>query len=194
MSYFKYLFAIVLVQLATAAIVMLAPADISGWEWLRLLIPLLIVAFAAAFWLQTFATHSTKQTISELKEQHAKEREKIRVNAERAKTRLVKKNQQEVVQEVLKTQSNVGMKNNVKMAGILTGTAMVGGFLLISNFMMMGLLALTTSGGMMGGYWMRLRQEKGKSLLPFQRSNALETSDPTSTNPTPKVINASSSK
>jgi len=190
MSYFKYLFAIILVQIATAITIMSAPADLSGWEWLRLLVPLFIVAFAAAFWLQTFATNSTKQTISELKEQHAKEREKIRVNAERAKTRLVKQSQQEVVQEVLKTQSNVGMKNNVKMVGVLTGTALVGGFLLLSNFMLMGLLALTTSGGVMGGYWMRLRQEKGKPLLPFQRSNALDVPE----TPSAKVINASSSK
>lgn len=171
MSFFKYLLVIVLVQIATALSVLFASGEMQGAEWLRILIPLIITAIAAAFWLQTFSTHYTKHVIAKLKEDHAKEREKIRVNAERAKTRLVKKNQQEMVEEVRKTQSSGGMKQNMKMAGIVTVTAAAGGLLLLSNFMLMGLLAITTAGGAAGGYWARLRQEKGKPMLPFKRSN-----------------------
>jgi len=171
MSYFKYLLVIVLVQIATAISVLFAPSEMQGSEWLRILIPLVITAIAAAFWLQTFSTHYTKHVIAKLKENHAKEREKIRVNAERAKTRLVKKNQQEIVEEVRKTQSSSTIKQNMKMAGVVTITAAAGGFLLLSNFMLMGMLAITTAGGAAGGYWARLRQEKGKPMLPFKRSN-----------------------
>ncbi len=108
------------------------------------------------------AAHQRKDEISRLRENHAKERETIRVNAERAKARVVKQAHQETMQEVRRTSTQA----NIKVGLAFAGAAGLGGLLLLTQFMTLGLLTLTTAGGALGGYVMRIRQEKGKPLLP----------------------------
>jgi hypothetical protein len=86
----KFTPGILLLQAITIALVLIAPADLENWGWLRLAVPVLIVGFLTAFWFGSIAAHQREDKISRLKELHAKERETIRVNAERAKTKLIK--------------------------------------------------------------------------------------------------------
>jgi Flp pilus assembly protein TadB len=165
MSYLKYLFVIILVQASTAIFIVMSPENLGGWTWFRVLVPTAIIALVTAFWLQALIKNEQKSAIARLQAAHAKEREKIKVNAERAKTRLMKKNQEELVREVRKTQSSASFSSSLKAAGLFSGVAVMGGFLLLSNFMLMGALMLTTAGGAVGGYWLRLRQDKGKAFL-----------------------------
>jgi len=158
----KFLPGILLLQAITVALVLLAPADLVAWGWLRLLIPVLIVGLLTAFWFNASASHHNKEEISRLKENHAKEREAIRINAERAKTRLVKQAHQETIQEVRRSSTQA----NIKVGLAFAGAAGLGGLLLLTQFMTLGLLTLTTAGGALGGYVLRIRQEKGKPLLP----------------------------
>lgn len=171
----KFLPGILLLQAITVALVLLAP-DLSGWGWLRLLVPVLIVGLLTSSWLGAIAAHRYKDEISRLQENHARERENLRVNAERAKHRVLKQAHQETIQEVRRTSTQA----NIKVGLAFAGMAGIGGLLLLTQFMTLGLLTLTTAGGALGGYVLRLRQEKGNPALPKATP-----SRPRLVNPTP---------
>lgn len=158
----KFLPGILLLQAVTVGLVLMAPAGLAGWGWLQLLIPVVVVGLLTAFWFGSVAEHQNREAISHLKECHAKERENIRVNAERAKTRIVKQAQQETLKEVLRTSSQA----NVKVGMAFAGAAGLGGLLLLTQFMTLGLLTLSAAGGALGGYVMRIRQERKRNPSP----------------------------
>lgn len=174
----KFLPGILLLQAVTVALVLMAPTDLENWGWLRLLIPVVIVGVLTAFWLGAAVAHKHKDDISRLQECHAKERESLRVNAERAKTRVIKQAHQETIQEVRRTSTEA----NIKVGMAFAGAAGIGGLLLLTQFITLGLLMLTTAGGALGGYVVRLRQEKAKANnLPTQSTQARK----------PRLVNAS---
>ena len=174
----KFIPGILLLQVITIALVLIAPADLESWGWLRLVIPVLIVGFLTAFWFGSIAALQRRDEISRLKEHHAKERENIRVNAERAKTKLVKQAQRKTLHEVRRST----MRANIKIWLAFGGVAGLGGLLILTQFMSLGLLILTTAGGAVGGYLLRIRQEKGKLQLPHKDQD------------TPRIINATPNK
>lgn len=158
----KFLPGIFLLQAITVALVLIAPADLANWGWLRLAIPVLIVGLLTAFWFGALAAHQRKDEISRLQENHAKECETIRVNAEFAKAKVLKQAHREILQEVRRTSTQAKIKVGLAFAGV----AGIGGLLLLTQFMTLGLLTLTTAGGALCGYMLRIRQEKGKPLPP----------------------------
>jgi len=170
----KFIPGILLLQVITIAFVFIAPAGLSDWGWLRLAVPVLIAGFLTAFWFGSIAAHQRRHAISQLKETHARERETIRVNAERAKTRLVKQAHHKTLQEVRRS----SRRANIKIGLAFAGAAGLGGLLLLTQFMTSGLLILTTAGGALSGYLLRVRQEKRKLHPPK--------TDPE----TPRIINA----
>ena len=174
----KFIPGILLLQGITIILVLIAPADLENWGWLRLAIPVLIAGFLTAFWFGSIAAHQRKDEISRLKEFHAKERETIRVNAERAKTKLVKEAQSKTLQEVRRSSRRADIKIGLAFAC----AAGLAGLLLLTQFMSLGLLMLTTVGGALGGYILRIRQEKGKLQLPHKAQD------------TPRIINATPNK
>ena len=104
----KFIPGILILQAITIALVLIAPADPANWDWLRLAIPVLIAGILTAFWFGSIAVQHRKDRINRLKENHAKERESLRVNAERAKTRLVKKTQRQTLQETRRSERRAG--------------------------------------------------------------------------------------
>jgi len=174
----KFIPGILLLQVITIVLVLIAPGDLENWGWLRLAIPVLIAGFLTAFWFGSIAAHQRKDEISRLKEYHAKERETIRVNAERAKTTLEKQTQRKTLQEVRRAST----RTNIKIGLAFAGAAGLGGVLLLTQLMSLGLLTLTTVGGAFGGYMLRIRQEKGKLQLPHRGQDA------------PRIINATPNK
>ena len=158
----KFIPGIILLQVITIALVLIAPANLENWGWLRLAIPVLITGFLTAFWFGALAAQQRKDEIGRLKEDHANERETIRVNAERAKTRLVEQAQDRTLREVRRTSTRA----NTKIGLAFAGAAGVGGVLILTQFISLGLLILTTAGGVLGGYLLRIRQERGKLLMP----------------------------
>ena len=174
----KFIPGILFLQVITIALVLIAPADLGNWGWLRLVIPVLIAGLLTAFWFGSIAARQRKDKINRLKEHHAKERESIRVNAERAKSELVKQAQRKTLQEVKRASTRA----NIKIGLAFAGAAGLGGFLILTQFMSLGMLMLTASGGALGGYLLRIRQEKRKlqlSTLDLQ---------------TPRIINATPDK
>ena len=157
----KFIFGILLLQVITIALVLIAPADLANWGWLRLVIPVLIAGLLTAFWFGSIAARQRKDKISRLKELHAKERETIRVNAERSKSKLVKQAQRKTLQEVRRASTRA----NIKIGLAFAGAAGLGGLLILTQFMTLGWLTLATAGGALGGYLLRIRQEKSKLNL-----------------------------
>jgi hypothetical protein len=157
----KFIFGILILQVITIALVLIAPADLANWGWLRLVIPVLIAGLLTAFWFGSIAARQRKDKISRLKEHHAKERETIRVDAERAKSELIKQAQRQTLQEVRRASTRA----NVKIGLAFAGAAGLGGLLILTQFMSLGILTLATVGGALGGYLLRIRQEKGKLYL-----------------------------
>ena len=156
---FRFLFGILLVQLATVLLVFLAP-DLNGIGWLSLIIPLLVIGFFAAIWFASLAKHQIKDEVTAAASQHAKEKEKLQLNAERAKTRLVKKTQQQIAREGRVAHS----KANFKVGAAFTGTIALGGLMLITELLTLGLLTMSTAGGALGGYLLRAKKDFGPLL------------------------------
>ena len=155
----KFIPGILILQAITILLVLIAPAGpAADWGWLRLAIPLVIAGCLTAFWFGSIAARQRRDEISRLKEHHAKERETIRVNAERAKTRLEKKTQRQAVQAARRSARQANIK--IGLAG--AGVAAVGGVLVLTQFFSLGVLMLTAAGSALGGYLLRVRQEKGK--------------------------------
>ena len=149
----KFFPGIVLVQIITVGLVLIFPVDpvqSAIWSWLRLAAPVLVVGLLTACWFGAVAAHQRKDAISRLQEDHAREREAIRMQAERAKARVLQQAHKETLQAVQRTSTRATVKVGVAFAGL----AAIGGALL---------LTLTTAGGAMGGYLLRLRQEKNRS-------------------------------
>ena len=163
----KFIPGILILQIVTVALVLIGSGDLTDWNWLRLAIPVLIAGLLTAFWFGSIAAQGRKDEINRLKEKHAKERESIRVNAERAKTRLVKQTQLKTMQEARRSSRHT----NIKTGLVFAGAAGMGGVLILTQFMSLGLLILTTAGGALGGYLLRFRQEKNKKQLAFGNSD-----------------------
>lgn len=177
---FRYLAGILIVQIATVALVWLAPDNLHGLAWLRLLIPLLLVGVFSAFWFTAIAKHKTRDDVAQLQAEHAREREKLKVNAERAKTRLVKKTQEQIARE---TKIAHG-KANFKVGATLAGAMGFGALMLLTEMLTLGMMTMTTAGGALGGYLYRGRKEHKRQLS----ENSIEVKA------TPKLIKASKTK
>lgn len=155
---FRFLLGIIVIQAATVALVFLAPDDLQGIGWLRLIIPLLLMGLFAAFWFSSIAKHKSKDEVSELQAQYAREREKLQVNAERAKTRMMKKTQQQIAKEAKLTHG----KANFKVGATLAGAMGFGALMLLTEMLTLGIMTITTAGGTLGGYLYRGIKEKKK--------------------------------
>ena len=181
----KFIPGILFLQAITIALVLIAPKDLANWGWLRLAIPVLIAGLLTAFWFGSIAARQRKDKISQLKEHHAKECETIRVNAERAKNKLVKQAQRKTLQEVRRSSTRA----NIKIALAFAGVAGLGGLLILTQFMSLGILTLATAGGGLGGYLLRIRQEKGKLLSAGkgQEPQNITNITPTKTKQLPRI-------
>ena len=164
-SFLKYLIGVLLLQGVTVLLVITAfKTDLEKTGLLFVLLNLAIGALTA-LWFTSMAEGTRKQALARAKESFAKEREKIRVRAEQQKTKEVRNSQRRVQREKTRGQKS----SNVKTGLMLGGAAGVGVFMVLTQFVTLGLLTLTTAGGAALGYGLRARQDRlgfgGKGLL-----------------------------
>lgn len=163
----KFLPGLILLQIITVSMFLLTPEDVSGLDWLRVVIPLLVSTVLIAFWFGSLALQMRQDAIAQLKEKHARERETIKVNAERAKHRVTKDAQKQIQKEIRSTSS----KANFKVGAAVAGAVGLGGLLMLTQFITLGIMLMTTAGGAMGGYMLRYKHEREKNqLLPQQET------------------------
>lgn len=157
----RYLPGLIIAQLSAIALLILFPPPQTMEEWLRLLLVSGMVTVLVAFWFDALSKHASKDRLAKVAEGYAKEREELRVKAEKEKTRVVKETQKQIAKETFKVNSRA----NVKVGAALTGVAGIGALLVFTQFMSLGLVALAGAGGGLAGYITRVRQEHRKLSL-----------------------------
>ena len=151
----KYLPGILIIQTATVAMTLAAIK--SGDQELGLAVILLafIIGLVTAFWFASIASHAKKDALAHAKDEFSKEREKLRVNAERQKTSLIRKSHEEIRKETNRAHARSSFKLGAGFIGIVAA----GSLMIFSQLITLGLLTLAVGGGALGGYLLRVRQE-----------------------------------
>ena len=160
MQIFKFLFGIVLAQVATYFLIVLAPSELNFIGLLRIVIPLLLRALIIAFWFNSIAGHHSKDAIGKMKDHFSNEREKIRTNAQRSKDRALKAAQKQSAKETAKAHAKANFKVGAAFAGMLG----VGALFVFAQMLTAGLLAISATVGAMGGYYWRGKRIENKQL------------------------------
>ncbi|CAA6822530.1 MAG: Unknown protein [uncultured Sulfurovum sp.] len=164
MQVLKFLLGIVLVQLVTAVLIYISPINLEdGGSLLRLILPLFFMALMVAFWFSSLSAHFKKDSQHKMESEFAKEREALKVKAEKAKTRVVKEAQKDIAREAKVTHAKANFKVGASFAGVLG----VGALFIFAQLITAGLLTMTAAGGVIGGYyWRGKRIEKEKNSVP----------------------------
>jgi hypothetical protein len=155
---FKFAVGILLVQGATVLLVVAAQRADLRETWLLMLCLALLIGLLAALWFSSVASHCNQQTLARASEKFHRERERIRRKSEKEKTNEIKDSHRQLLRETRRVQG----RSNVKLGAALAGLATVGVALFFTQFMTLGLLALSVTGGALVGYGVRARQRNGK--------------------------------
>ena len=155
---FKFAVGILLVQGATVLLVVAAQRADLRETWLLMLCLALLIGLLAALWFSSVASHCNQQTLARASEKFHRERERIRRKSEKEKTKEIKDSHRQLLRETRRVQG----RSNVKLGAALAGLATVGVALFFTQFMTLGLLALSVTGGALVGYGVRARQRNGK--------------------------------
>ena len=154
LAFFKFLVGIFLLQGTTALLLMTAQdADLGKSGWLIGSLGILI-GVLAALWFSAIAGHASQHSFTRASEKFNRQRDRIRRQAEKEKTREIKDSHQQLLRETRRLQN----RSTVKLGAALTGIAGLGVLLLFTQFMTLGLLAVSATGGALLGYSIRARQ------------------------------------
>ena len=151
----RFFTGLVIAQLVTAAVITLYPGT-AGETALILAFSVTLMALVMSLWFGTVSRQLGDQRIAALKEQFATERAKLNVSAEREQKKLVKKNRKQMEAHERRTKTRANFK-------VGTAIALAGGFGLIMLFMQLttlGLLTMTSVGGVAAGYLARAKREQ----------------------------------
>lgn len=165
----RYLPGLLLVQVATVALVLAALQSDNRELWISMAALAVILNLVTALWFGSITSHLKKDAVAKVTEQFSQEREKLRVNAEQQKARLLKKSHD----QINKATNRAHARANFKVGAAFTGVIGAGVLMIFTQFMTLGILTLATGGGALAGYLTRLRQDlssrkKGELLLSDQ--------------------------
>jgi hypothetical protein len=151
----RFLPGIVLVQAATVALVVITlKADQQGL-WIAAALMALILGLVTALWFGSIAEHIGKDALARVQERHARDRERLRVKAEKDKTKVIEQSHRQIARAT----SRAHAKANFKVGAAFAAAVGAGILMLFTQFLTIGLLTLTTAGGALVGYGVRTRQE-----------------------------------
>ena len=108
----------------------------------------------AALWFSTITSHASQHSLIRASEKYNRQRDRIRRQAEKEKTREIRNSHQQLLKETRRLQS----RSTLKLGAAMTGIAGLGVILLFTQFMTLGLLAVSATGGALLGYGIRARQ------------------------------------
>jgi len=153
-AFIKFLIGIFLLQGATALLLMTAQdADLNKSGWLFGALGLLI-GVIAALWFTSITGHASQHSFIKASEKYQRQRDRLMRQAEKEKTREIRNSHQQLLRETRRVQS----RSTLKLGAALTGIAGLGVLLLFTQFMTLGLLAVSATGGALLGYGIRARQ------------------------------------
>ena len=153
-TFIRYLIGAFLLQGATVLLVMTAQDTAmhkSGWLVVSLGI---MIGMIAALWFSAIASHASQHSFVRASEKFNRQRDRIRRQVDKEKTREIKDGHRQVLRETRRLQN----RSTLKLGLALTGVAGLGVLLLFTQFMTLGLLAVAATGGALLGYGIRARQ------------------------------------
>ena len=156
MSPFRFLPGLILVQLATAVLAIVAISGDGQVNWLLAAVAALLVSVVVGFWFASIADHARKDLLANERERFAQERERLVVAAETEKRNFLEDSHRKIVQET----SRAHAKANFKLGAAMAGMVAVAGVLLYVEMITLAVVTLTTAGGGLAGYLLRIRQER----------------------------------
>ena len=183
---FKFLPGIILIQLVTGGLIVMA----FNWSYdFQLIIVIAMIAFISAilsaFWFSSIARNIYYDEQTQLRDQHAqdreniikkaeqekasvireksqmqdfhaRERERILLNNEREKSDIIQESYQKIEKETRKAHAKANFK-----VGVAFATAVgAGGIMIFSQLVTVGVMFLVASGSGLSGYILRARQER----------------------------------
>lgn len=178
-SLIKFLIGILLTQGATVILVVVAVKTPLEETWIFFVFLVLTMGFLATLWFTSIAGHVKKDAITRTRENFTREREKIRVQAEKEKHKIIKQSHQQIIKEKSRVQAKASFKVRAAFVGLLG----LGAVMLFTQFVTLGLLTLSTAGGALAGYLIRVRQDYRNNKQKKAQQIATET-------PAIKVISA----
>lgn len=167
----KFAIGVLLVQGMTVLLVIATQQANLGETWLLMLGLGLSIGLLAALWFSSIASHCSQHALARASEKYSKARERMRRQTEKEKTKEIKDSHRQLLRETRRVQSRSSMKLAVALAGLAT----VGVALVFTQFMTLGLLALSTGGGALLGYGVRARQGRLAGRRATGTDSAVET-------------------
>jgi hypothetical protein len=168
-AFVKFLLGAFLLQGATALLLMTAQdTDLARSGWLLGSLGILI-GLIATLWFSAISSHECQHSYTRASEKFNRQRDRLRRQAEKEKTREIRDSHQQILRETRRLQSRSSMKLGAAMAG----TAGLGILLLFTQFMTLGLLAVSATGGALLGYGVRARQYPAIDRAGGAASNGL---------------------
>lgn len=165
---FKFLPGILLIQLVTAGLVIICVKWSQEPQLVFVVIAFgLILAVLTTFWFGSITRNVENSTHTKLLAKHAKDRERIIRRAEREKAQVTSKS----YQQMEKAAQKAGAKANFKVGAAFAAAVGVGGFMIFSQLVTVGMMVLIASGSGLAGYLVRVRQDRlsRKNQLPRQK-------------------------
>lgn len=154
---FKFLPGIFLIQLITASLVYIALNWSSDPQLLIVLVVFaVIIAILFTFWFASIVRNMHHSSHAKLQEKHAKDREKLLLKAEREKAKSSLKNNKQIDQST----KNIIAKANFKVGLAVAAAVGIGGIMIVSQLVTIGMMMLVASGSGLAGYLVRARQDR----------------------------------
>jgi len=155
----RFLPVILLVQLVTAILLWVnqdaTPSDLA----ILFGVPALLITIVTALWFASIARGDVERANAKLQLEHAREREKLNVKAEKSKARIMEQTQK----QIKKQEKRVNRKAGIKVSLAFIGTTAAGVLMLITELFTFGLMTIMTTVGGLGGYLVRGRQSLAAS-------------------------------
>jgi hypothetical protein len=155
LSLFKFLVGTLLVQAVTVILVIAAMRTRLEETWFIFTLLGLTTGFLSALLFSSIASHTHKDALNKIKENFSQQREKIRVRAEKEKTKVIEKSHRQIIKQTSRARSKADFKTRAAFVGF----AGLGALMLFTQFATMGLLTLSTAGGALAGYVFRARKD-----------------------------------
>ncbi|WP_157736216.1 hypothetical protein [Granulosicoccus antarcticus] len=175
---FRYLPGIVLVQVVTLALFWVNLGATTEDLLLRAGLPAAIIACVTALWLSTLARMDAERGTTQLRDEHATERERLNREIERTRSEVMQQASADKAQlqerahvererlvkqthkQLLQRERSISRSANLKVGLAFMAVSSLGVLMLVTNMLTLGILTISTAGGALGGYLLRWRQSR----------------------------------
>lgn len=152
----RYLPGILLAQIVTLVLFWVNLAVDSPARWVNVALPAGLVTVLTAFWFASIARADAERFSAGLRAEHARDREQLQLDAERSRAQIREQAQLAITRE----HRRIGRRANLKVGLAFAAAGAAGLLLLVTEMLMLGMLTISTTGGAIGGYLLRLRQQR----------------------------------